>query len=147
MATSRRRRLALRIGLAGVAVFVLLQFKQPDRSNPPVVSEIDAPPEIARILERSCYACHSNRTTWPWYASVAPVSWWVADHVEEGRGDLNFTDWPVFDFEAIEHNLRDIDEQVSSGEMPLPAYLWLHPEARLSDADRERLLDWARTGR
>ena len=146
MATSRRRRLALRIGLTATAVFVLLQFKQPERSNPPVVSEIDAPPEIARILERACYDCHSNRTTWPWYANVAPVSWWVADHVEEGRGDLNFTDWPVFDFEAIEHGLRDIDQQVSSGEMPLPAYLWLHPEARLSDADRDRLLDWARTG-
>ena len=143
---SRRRRLAMRIGLGAMVVFVVLQFKQPDRSNPPVVSEVDAPPEVARILERSCYNCHSNRTAWPWYAYVAPVSWWVADHVEEGRGDLNFTDWPMLDFEAIEHSLHDIDKQVSSGEMPLPQYLWLHPEARLSDDDKATVLEWARKG-
>jgi hypothetical protein len=146
MNVSRRRKLAQRAGLALAALFLLVQFVQPDRSNPPVVSEVHAPPQVAAILERSCYDCHSNRTEWPWYAYVAPVSWWVADHVEEGRGDLNFSDWPVVDFEAVDDSLRDIEKQVAKGEMPLPQYLWLHPEARLSDEDKEALLDWARSG-
>jgi hypothetical protein len=146
MAVSRRRKLAQRAGLAFAVLVVLAQFVQPDRSNPPVVSEIAAPPQVAAILKRSCYNCHSNRTEWPWYAYVAPVSWLVADHVEEGRGDLNFSNWPVLDFEAVDDSLRDIEKQVAKGDMPLPQYVWLHPEARLSDEDKAVLLAWARSG-
>jgi len=143
MASARVRTWARRIFLSGLAVFLLLQLLQPDRSNPPVVSEIDAPREIAAILERSCYNCHSNRTKWPWYAYVAPVSWWVVDHVHEGRDDLNFSDWPVLDFEELADNFHDIDEQIAKDEMPLTSYLLMHPSARLSDADKAALRRWA----
>lgn len=142
-----RLRLALRWILIGAAVvFVALQIKQPGRANPPVQSEVMAPPEIAAILERSCYACHSNETDWPWYAYVAPVSWWVADHVDHGRKDLNFSEWPVLDFEELEHNLHEIDEQIEKDEMPLKSYLLLHPGARLSEEEKKALRDWARSG-
>jgi hypothetical protein len=133
------------VGIVAVVAVVLLgmQFKQPDRTNPPVVSEVDAPPEVAAILERACYACHSNETTWPWYSYVAPLSWWVGEHVEHGRKDLNFSDWPTLDFEGLAHAFHDIDEQIEEGEMPLPSYLRMHPEARLSDQDRATLRKWA----
>ncbi len=141
-----RLRTALRWFLISLAVvFVALQFRQPDRANPAVVSEIMAPPEIAEILERSCYDCHSNETRWPWYAYVAPVSWWLADHVHDGRKDLNFSEWPVLDFEGLEHNFREIDEQIANDEMPLKSYLLLHPGARLSEEEKRALLDWARS--
>ena len=79
----------------------------------------------------------------PW--AVAPVSWWIADHVHHGRGDLNFSQWPVLGFEELEHNFRDIDEQIAKGEMPLKSYLILHPGARLSDEEKEALRRWAQS--
>lgn len=146
MAASRFRSLMLR-GLAVLGiVFVLIQLIQPERTNPPVVSEIDAPPAVAAILERACYDCHSHETDWPWYAYLAPVSWWVVDHVNHGRGDLNFSDWPVLDFEALEHAFHDIDEQIAEDEMPLKSYRLLHPEARLTPEEKQTLRTWARSG-
>ncbi len=145
MARSRLRKLAKWFVLSLAVVFLALQFKQPQRTNPAVESEIMAPPEIAAILQRSCYDCHSHETDWPWYTYVAPLSWWIADHVHDGRGDLNFSQWPVLDLEELEHNFRDIDEQIATGEMPLKSYLILHPEARLSDADKDALRRWARS--
>ena len=74
MASSRLRKLTWwLLGALGL-VFLLLQFEQPDRSNPPVGSEIQAPPEIAEILERACYDCHSHETDWPWYASLSSTT-------------------------------------------------------------------------
>ena len=94
------------------------------------------------ILRRACYDCHSHETHWPWYSRIAPISWWVVEHVDHGRGDLNFSEWPNFDFEAQQIEFLDIAEQVENGEMPLPNYLILHRDARLSDEDRRILLEW-----
>jgi hypothetical protein len=145
MAKSRLRKLALWFGVGLAVVFLLMQFKQPDRTNPPVESEIHAPAEIAVILERSCYNCHSHETDWPWYSYVAPVSWWVGEHVEHARGDLNFSQWPVLEFEELEHMFHEIDEQIAKGEMPLNSYLILHSEARLSDEEKAALRSWAQS--
>jgi len=131
------------IGAGLLVVFLGLQFVPVERTNPHVMSDIKAPPEIDAILRRACYDCHSHETRWPWYSRIAPVSWWVADHVEHGRSDLNFSMWPVFDFEEQDLAMGDIEEQIRKGEMPLPSYLILHRDARLSDADRELLLRWA----
>jgi hypothetical protein len=130
---------------AGTAALLLaVQFVPVDRSNPPVRFEVAAPADVARILERSCYDCHSNRTRWPWYSRVAPASWWVAHHVAEGRADLNFTEWPAFDEDVRMLALKDIEAEVAGGRMPLRSYLLGHPGARLSDRDSELLLAWAR---
>ena len=99
---------------------------------------------MRKILERSCYDCHSNRTRWPWYSHVAPVSWMVARDVHRGRKELNFSDWPVFDFEDQEHLLADIAKDVERGKMPLWNYAMIHKDARLSAEDRRRVADWAR---
>lgn len=133
-----------RVGAAGtVLVFIAIQFVPVDRTNPTEGSPVDAPDAVIRVLERACYDCHSNRTVWPWYSHVAPISWFVAHHVEDGRADLNFSDWPAFDFEGQALAFEDISHQVETGEMPLPSYLWLHGDARLTDDDRRLLLDWA----
>lgn len=143
--SSQRRKWLRWSGLGLLVVFLLMQLKQPQRTNPPIKSALQAPPEIATILERSCYDCHSHETEWPWYAYIAPISWRVAEHVEHGRGDLNFSQWPVLDFEELEHAFRDIDEQLARDEMPLKDYLLLHPSARLSDEDKVALRSWARS--
>jgi hypothetical protein len=126
-------------------VFAVLQLIGVDRTNPPVISEVSAPHEVQSILRRACYDCHSNETRWPWYSRVAPASWFVAHHVEDARGDLNFSEWPEYDFELQEHAMEDIEEQISERKMPLRSYLILHPDARLTDAERKVLLDWAKT--
>ncbi len=138
---ARRRRW---IVTGALAALVVSQFVPVDRSNPPVRRDTDAPADVRAILRRSCYDCHSNETRWPWYSRVAPVSWLVAHDVEEGRGEINFSEWRVADFDGREEDLRGIEKQIVKGEMPLRMYLWMHPDARLSDRDRATLLAWAR---
>lgn len=131
---------ALLLTLAG------MQLIPVERANPAVESDLNATLEVAEVLRRACYDCHSNETRWPWYSRIAPVSWWVASHVEHGRGDLNFSEWPSFDFEAQAQALDDIREQILRDEMPLWSYALVHRDARLSEGDREILLDWTGTG-
>ncbi len=147
MSRDRIRKILKLSGVVLLAIFAAIQFVGADRSNPPVVAEIEAPPAVDTILRRACWDCHSNETNWPWYSYVAPVSWWVVEHVEHGRSDLNFSDWPTFDLEAQEHALADIREEVAGGEMPLPSYTWIHRGARLSEQERMTLLEWTRSGR
>ena len=129
---------------AGAALLVLIQLVPVSRTNPPVKYEVAAPAEVEAILKRACYDCHSNLTDWPWYSYVAPISWWVAGHVNEGRGDLNFTEWPALDEELRSLALKDLEAEVAEGKMPLRSYALGHPEARLSEQDRQVLVTWAR---
>lgn len=129
-----------------VAVFVLAQAIRVERLNPPVQAEITADPAVKPLLRRACYDCHSNETVWPWYSNVAPASWLIASDVEEGRSNLNFSEWGSLGSDAQSHKLADIAEEVRDAEMPLWYYTLAHPEARLSPAERSKLLDWAASG-
>lgn len=133
-------------GAAAVAViFIALQFVPVSgRANPPVEADLEAPAEVKTILRRSCYDCHSHETRWPWYNRVAPASWLVARDVEEGRKHLNFSRWGVISSEARAEKLGEIREEIDEGEMPLWFYVPLHPEAKLSDADKSLIHDWTR---
>lgn len=138
---TRWRRVLLVLGLA---VAVAIQFVPTRRSNPPAGASLSAPPEVTALLRRACFDCHSHETRWPWYSYVAPLSWWIARHVERGRGDLNFSQWPAMDPEAEAWALRDIEEQITQRKMPLGSYTRMHREARLDDHERDVLLRWAR---
>ena len=141
-----RWRLLRWVGLVVAVILVGMQLVPDERTKPPVRIDVDAPDEVETILRKACYDCHSNETRWPWYSRVAPISWWIADHVEHGRGDLNFSEWPALDFYAQELALEDIEQQITKGEMPLRSYTVLHPEARLTEDEREAILRWARSG-
>ena len=121
--------------IAGVLLAAQLVPYGRDHSNPPVTAEPrwNAPGTRA-LAERACFDCHSNQTGWPWYSNVAPVSWLVQADVDEGRRVLNFSEWTRGYEEAQESG-----ETVRTREMPPPIYLLLHPEARLSDAQRQQL--------
>jgi hypothetical protein len=134
----------LRIALIVVAVIVLgIQAVPVSRTNPPVAADLQAPPEVHAILKRACYDCHSNQTKWPWYAYVAPVSWLVAKDVREGRKRMNFSNWGNYHPDKQEHKIEEIWEMVESGKMPLAVYRPMHPEAKLTDADRALIKEWA----
>jgi hypothetical protein len=125
-----------------------IQFVRPARTNPVTVPErtlaanVDVTPEARAVLDRSCRDCHSNDTRWPWYSNVAPVSWFVIDHVNHGRRHLNFSDWAKYPPDETEQLLKNTCAFARKGSMPLPSYLWAHRDARLSDADVLALCEW-----
>jgi hypothetical protein len=127
--------------IAVIAIFAGIQLVPVDRSNPPVVSDLEAPLEVKRILQRSCYDCHSNEVNWPWYSYVAPVSWLVSYDVKEGREQLNFSEWNKY---ASDGEMKEeIIEEISEGEMPLPIYLITHQNASVSQQELSTLRQWA----
>ncbi len=125
------------LGVVGIQVVPV------DRSNPPVTMDVPAPDHIKKILVRSCYDCHSNETAWPWYSYVAPMSWFVADHVHEGREHFNFSEWDTYDADDRMHIIEECAEEAAEGEMPLESYLITHRDAALTDAQIEALKTWA----
>ena len=93
-------------------------------------------PMTRTLAARACFDCHSNQTVWPWYANVAPVSWLLQNDVDEGRGHVNFSEW-----DRLQRGLRGVRNDVMRGEMPPWYYLPLHPQAKLSSAEKETLLN------
>jgi Haem-binding domain len=117
-----------------------------DRTNPSIESDVKAPSEIDRALRAACYDCHSNETVWPWYSHVAPISWLLAYDVKEGRAELNFSTWQLYDAKKEQKKLKEIVETMNNGEMPPWYYVIIHPEARLADEDHQALVAWASQG-
>jgi mono/diheme cytochrome c family protein len=132
------------LAAVAAAVFLLIQLVPYGRAhdNPPVVAEPNWDSlQTRELAERACFDCHSNETVWPWYASVAPISWLVQRDVVEGREHLNFSDWnQSHDEHGHEgHEPEEMGETVLEGEMPPAQYLLNHPEARLTDEERAAL--------
>lgn len=110
-----------------------------DHTNPPVVQEPNWDNSGTRELAvRACFDCHSNETVWPWYTNIAPISWLVYRDVIEGRGRMNFSDWGNAGGESGEPG--EAAEVILSGEMPPSYYVLLHPDAKLSDAEKQALI-------
>ena len=122
-----------------------IQFVPVVRENPPITAPLAAQAELAQVLERSCYDCHSNQTRWPWYASVAPVSWLVARDVDRGRHELNFSAWDGYSTVKKAKRAREVVKMVEKREMPLWLYLGLHPRARVTPGELEQLRAWSAT--
>ena len=99
--------------------------------------------EVQAILRRACYDCHSNHTNYPWYAAVQPVGWWLNDHVAEGKGELNFSEFATYSTKRAVRKLRSTADEVRERHMPLKSYLLMHGEAKLTDADVTLLATWA----
>jgi hypothetical protein len=127
--------------LALVALVIAQAFRI-DKTNPPVQQDVAAPPEVAAVLRRACYDCHSNETVWPWYSNVAPVSWLLAHDVHEGRRELNFSVWNAYDAKKQTKKLKETAEEVAEGEMPPWYYRVVHRDAGLSQADTKLLRTW-----
>ena len=138
---------------AAAALSLLLpagaQLVRPERGNPPadagqsLEEQARVPPEVARVLERSCMDCHSNRTDWPWYSNVAPASWFVIDNVNHGRRHLNISRWGQYTRRDRLGLLKGICATTRGGSMPLGSYTLIHRSAQLSQRDWQTLCTWA----
>ena len=130
-------------------VFIAAQFVRPAFTNPPInpAHELRAPAHVQSILDRSCIDCHTSRTRYPWYSQITPVSWWLKDHIDEGRGELNLSEFGTYPPKKAAHKMEEVCEMVEKGEMPLREYLWGHWGAKLSEADKQALCAWAKEER
>lgn len=131
-----------------IGIFVVIQFFTIDKTNPTsdpqqdFIAITNPPVEIGSMIKSSCYDCHSYHTKYPWYSNVAPVSWLLKSHVNDGRNHLNFSIWPEYKEAKKEHKVNECIEVINSGEMPMKGYVMLHSEAGLSDAQRNQLVGW-----
>jgi hypothetical protein len=134
------------IAIVAIVLLAVAQLARIDRTNPPVESDVPAPPAVKSALRRAGYDCHSNETAWPWYSHVAPVSWLLAYDVTQGREDLNFSTWQRYDPAGQHKKLKETIETLNEGEMPPWYYCMMHPAARLADSDRQAIIAWANPG-
>lgn len=136
------------IAIILIIAFAAIQFFRPDFNNPPVnpsetlESSGQVPENVQAVLKRSCYDCHSNETVYPWYSKIQPSAWFLADHISEGRRELNFSVWKTYETRRQSRKLEEMCEQVQSGEMPLSSYLWMHWGATLSVEEVKTICDW-----
>ncbi len=134
--------------IAFLAVFALIQFKVIDKSPIEINLESDflmieqAPKEVVELIQTSCYDCHSNLTTYPWYSNIAPVSWWLKGHIDNGRGKLNFSEWDSYSLEESDTLKVKSANMIEKNWMPILTYKIIHKESRLSDEQRALLIGW-----
>lgn len=134
--------IALAVGIGGFLLIQLIPYGR-NHSNPPVLSEPNwDSPETRALAERACFDCHSNETVWPWYSNVAPVSWLVQHDTDEGRQHLNFSEWNQG---GKGREPYEMVEAVGNGSMPPAIFLVTHPEARLTAAEKDALMQGLRT--
>jgi hypothetical protein len=131
-----------------VVIFIAIQFFRIDTTNPKAdplkdFFTISNPPEdIKGIFKNSCYDCHSDQTEYPWYSNIAPVSWLLKSHIDEGRENLNFSEWGDYSTDEQNEILDICKEKIKADEMPLSAYTLMHSNAKLDEKKKTLLFDW-----
>lgn len=131
-----------------LVAFIIIQFFPIDKTNPAPTPGMDflkiknTPPEVAKIINSSCYDCHSNETKYPWYSNFAPASWYLKNHINEGRKHLNFSTFAMYEPKIQAQKLQECIEMLEKKEMPLESYFIGHQEAKLTDEQRKILIDY-----
>jgi len=135
-----------------LVTFILIQFYRPQKNTSDnsyttefFEKETQPPAPILETLQTSCYDCHSNETSYPWYYEVAPVSYWINDHITEGKKHLNFSDWASYNTKKKDDKIKELIEEVQSGEMPLSSYTWTH--GKITEDQVKGLVAWAERNR
>ena len=139
------------ICLSGVAVLAISSILvhpfgaiKAQRSDKTLLLDSSFDPQVLKTIERSCQNCHSEKTEWPWYSYVAPLSWMIENDVKQARSHMNLSRWNGYNAEQQQEILSKMSVLVRNRAMPLPRYLLLHPESKLSDAEVAYLYQWAR---
>jgi hypothetical protein len=139
------------VAVVALIALVIIQFIRPEKNvgdySDIAAFEAETKPskEVKAILKNNCYDCHSNSTVYPWYAEIAPFSFFLADHVEEGKEHLDLANWESYSLKKKDHKLDELIEEVEEGEMPLESYTLIH--GNLSQEEKELLETWAKSVR
>lgn len=136
----------------GFIALILIQFIQIKKTNisegnVDLFSKYAATESVKTNLKQACYDCHSNETVYPWYTYIQPVGWWIQSHFNGGKRKLNYSTLANRRIALQNHKFEEMIEFLEAKKMPIPSYTYfgLHPEAKLSDAERLELIDWAKT--
>ncbi|MCW3464202.1 heme-binding domain-containing protein [Chitinophaga nivalis] len=137
------RTLKIALSVAGI-LFLLIQLIRPEKNQQePTPDRLDSiPPAVATLLKNACYDCHSNQTVYPWYAHIQPAGWFLAHHIRDGKAALNFDTFRQYTMKKQRSKLKSMKTQLTTGQMPLSSYTWLHPAATLTTAQRSRMIHW-----
>ena len=136
------------ISIALIFILLMVQSIRIDKTVEPVnpatdlISLTSANTGVSELLKTACYDCHSNQPTYPWYTNIAPVSWWIKHHINEGSSHLNFSLWGTYSDKRKNHKLEECIEMIEEGEMPMTSYTLIHKEAKLTDAQKMQLVDF-----
>lgn len=140
-----------KIVLALLVVFVLIQFYRPEKNNAEYrdvaafENETKPTKEVKALLESKCYDCHTNKTEYPWYAEITPVSLMIADHVEEGNEHFSISGWDNYNDKKKDHKLDELIEEVEEGKMPEDGYALIH--GGITNEEKEMIIEWAKQAR
>ena len=147
MALATKMSVALAVWLLWIH-FIQPAKKQNEADQPnDIFKHYPASAEVQAIVKKACYDCHSNNTKYPCYTNIQPLGWWINNHVVEGKGELNFSEFATYKAKRANHKLEEVAEQLAEHEMPLSSYTFIHQEARLTDAEQQLLIDWAKSTR
>lgn len=135
-----------------VVVFIAIQFVRPERNSEQVINrnelfaQLNDVPSVVRIsMLNACYNCHSNRTNYPWYASVAPLSWMISNNIKSAKKKVNFSEWHLLSADKQQHTLEEIAEVLEEGSMPPTPYKLMHPPGNLNDVELGDIVEWVKS--
>jgi hypothetical protein len=146
---SMKKKITIKRMLIGlILLLVIFQLFRIDKTNPATdikqdfLSITNAAAEVRTVLKSSCYDCHSNEVIYPWYTNIAPVSWWIKHHINEGTRHLNFSIWGTYKSRKADKKLKECIENIEADEMPMSSYTLIHSGAKLSSEGKTTLISW-----
>lgn len=140
-----------KIAVGLLVVLIGLQFVRPQKNESAEASpnaiqtKFEVSPQVLNMLQTSCYDCHSNNTIYPWYTNIQPIGLWMQDHVNEGKDELNFSEFTSYSPKRADHKMKEVIEVLQENEMPLSSYTLIHGNAKLSDEQKLALISWAKS--
>ncbi|MGB8706026.1 MAG: heme-binding domain-containing protein [Gillisia sp.] len=138
------------IAIVLLVILVLIQFYRPEKNKSDTVPTTDItmvtnmPPDVKKTLQQACYDCHSNNTVYPVYYNFEPIAYWMANHVEDGKRHLDFSEWGNYSDKKKADKLNHAIKMVKNHKMPLDSYTWMHPEGKLSESQITGFTNWAK---
>lgn len=143
------KKIIKKILFIGFIIFLLMQLYQPAQNigfeqdiNTNFTEVYNVPKNVEIILRTSCYDCHSNKTSYPWYSYIQPARFFMESHIKEGKENLNFNEWGNYSDRKQNNKLDRIVKQIKSNEMPLTSYTLMHKKATLTATQKREVLDW-----
>ncbi len=138
-----------KILLVSLALLIIIQFIHPKKNKSEglqanyVGTAYSVPDDVKTIMAKACNDCHSNNTIYPWYSKIQPVHWWLNNHIADGKEHMNYDEFTNKPLRAQYHKMEETIDMIKKGEMPLDNYTWLHTDAKLMDAEKNKIINWA----
>lgn len=130
------------VGLVGIQFIPTERNESKKATDQDFLEVYEVPKDITNLVKTSCYDCHSNQTNYPWYSNIQPVGWFLQNHINEGKAELNFSTFGKLSGRMQKMKIESMINQIEDGEMPMPSYLYIHREAELSDVEKENVITY-----